>query len=63
MGLWIGLFMVVGGLGVLAVASHVERKSNLERKSEQRGDPPLMRIAFGMILVGVAVMGVTSPSE
>jgi hypothetical protein len=38
------------GLGVLAVASHVERKSNLERKSEQRGDPLLVRIAIAMML-------------
>lgn len=59
---WIGVAMIVGGLGMAAASSHLERKSNqggsLERQSEKHGDPPLMKAAIGVILAGVALLGV-----
>lgn len=57
---WIGLAMIIGGLGMAAYASYLQRKSephgDLERRSAQ-GDTPLMRAAIGTIVVGVALMG------
>jgi hypothetical protein len=58
---WIGVAMIVGGLGMAAASSHLERKSNQggsrEQPSEHR-DTLLMKAAIGVILAGVALLGV-----
>ena len=48
---WIGIAIIVAGLGLAAVAS------NLEGKSEQQGDSWLMRAAMVAIVGGVVVLG------
>ena len=59
---WIGVAMIVGGLGMAAASSHLERKSNQgvgrEQPSEQPRDTLLMKAAIGVILAGVALLGV-----
>ena len=48
---WTGIAIIVAGLGLAAIASH------LEGKSEQQGDSWLMRVAMVAIVGGVVVLG------
>jgi hypothetical protein len=52
--------MVVGGLGLAALASNLQRRKAEPHGQSEQGDPPLMKAAIGVILAGIALLGIVA---
>jgi hypothetical protein len=52
--------MVVAGLGMAALASNLQRRKTEPQGQTEQRDPPLMKAAIGVILAGIALLGIVA---